>query len=142
MSGSILQRLRDDHDRLEELLGRLGEMLARPKPPPALELFALRCDVARCMYAHFQLQDHTLYPTLLARREAGVAELGQVLKDEIGDLAGTYFAHLDKWEPQAIERDWTTYRAESAELLERVRARIARENAELYPLLESLERAA
>ena len=142
MTASLEQRLRDDHHRLDELLGRLAEMLDRPKPPPALELFSLRCDVARCMYSHFQLQDHTLYPTLLARREEGVAELGQVLKDEIGDLAGAYFAHLDKWEPQTIERDWAAYQAESAILLKRVRARIAREHAELYPLLESLERAA
>jgi hypothetical protein len=94
------------------------------------------------MYSHFQLQDHTLYPTLLARREKGVAEFGQVLKEEIGDLAGAYFSHLDKWEPQAIERDWAAYKSESAELLNRVRARIAREHAELYPLLESLELAA
>lgn len=142
MPTSILQRLRDDHDRLDELLGRLAEMLDRPQPPPALELFSLRCEVARCMYAHFQLQDHTLYPTLLGRREAGVAELGQVLKDEIADLAAAYFSHLDKWEPQSIERDWARYQDESAALLKRVRARIAREHAELYPLLESLERAA
>ncbi len=135
---SILQRLREDHDRLEELLCRLTEVIERPKPPPALELFSLRCDVARLMYSHFQMQDHTLYPTLLARPEEGVAEFGRVLQAEIGDLAGAYFAHLDKWEPQAIERDWATYQAESAVLLKRVRARIAREHAELYPLLESL----
>jgi hypothetical protein len=142
MPNSILQRLREDHDRLDDLLGRLADMLARPKPPPALELFSLRCDVARLLFAHFQMQDHILYPALLARREAGVAELGQVLHEEIGDLAATYFSHLDKWEPQAIERGWAAYQVESAELLKRVRARIAREHAELYPLLESLERAA
>lgn len=142
MPTSILQRLRDDHDRLDQLLGRLAEMLARPQPPPALELFSLRCDVARCMYSHFQLQDHTLYPSLLARAEAGVAEFGQVLKEEIGELAAAYFTHLDKWEPQSIERDWARYQIESALLLKRVRTRIAREHAELYPLLESLERAA
>jgi hypothetical protein len=94
------------------------------------------------MFAHFQMQDHILYPMLLARREAGVAELAQVLHEEIGELATTYFAHLDRWEPQAIERGWPAYQVESAELLARVRARIAREHAELYPLLESLEKAA
>jgi hypothetical protein len=142
MSMSILQRLRDDHDRLDDLLGRLDGMLARPKPPPTLELFGLRCEVARLLFAHFQLQDHILYPSLLARREPGVAAFGQVLHDEIGSLASTYFAHLDKWEPQAIERDWAAYGVESAALLARVRARIAREHAELYPLLASLEKAA
>jgi hypothetical protein len=142
MPNSILQRLREDHGKLDDLLGRLGDMLARPKPPPALELFGLRCDVARLMFAHFQMQDHLLYPTLLARREPGVAEAAQILHEEIADLATSYFSHLDKWEPQAIDRDWDTYQVEAADLLARVRARMAREHAELYPLLESLERAA
>ncbi|MGZ8998688.1 MAG: hemerythrin domain-containing protein [Allosphingosinicella sp.] len=142
MPTSILQRLHDDHDRLDDLLGRLAEMLDRPKPPPALELFSLRCDIARLMFAHFQMQDHILYPALLERREAGIAEYGQVLHEQIGELAAAYFSHLDKWEPQAIERDWARYQVESAVLLKRVRAQIAQEHVELYPLLESLDLAA
>jgi hypothetical protein len=139
---SILEQLQKDHDRLGGLIVRLEDMLAGGAPPPTLELFGLRCEIARSLFAHFQLEDRILYPSLLARREPGVAAFACVLHEEIGILAADYFAHLDKWDPVAIERDWTGYRGESAILLIKVKARVEREHAELYPLLASLDDAA
>jgi hypothetical protein len=57
-------------------------------------------------------------------------------------LADAYRAHCKQWAADAIADDWAAYCVDCRELLNAVTIRITRENRELYPLLETVARAA
>jgi len=49
---------------------------------------------------------------------------------------------LGGWSAAAIEADWPGYCADSRVIIDALTNRILRENRDLYPLLEHLDRAA
>jgi hypothetical protein len=60
----------------------------------------------------------------------------------MGGLAAAFMTYAEKWGSLEIERDWSGYCRETAAIAEVLTQRITRENHELYPLVEKLDRAA
>jgi hypothetical protein len=139
---SELAKLRDDHMTLARLFHRLGETIEQPNPPPQTELFALRRELLSTLLAHLKLEDWALYPRLIGSPDPAVSTTGQWFKDEMGGLAPAFLAYSDKWNAGTIDADWAGYRKDTSAILDALRNRLARENRELLPLLERLDRAA
>jgi hypothetical protein len=136
-----LAKLRFDHADLTRIVGTLSEIIARPSPPPAGDLFKIRQDLNSTLIGHLKAEDWVLYPRLLASGDPQVAATAQRFSDEMGGLADKYVAHTNKWNANSIAADWGTYCAETRGILGALTNRIMRENGELYPLLESLQAA-
>jgi hypothetical protein len=135
-------RLREEHGRLIEILGRLETALALPEPPPAMELFALRRELTATLVGHLKTEDWILYPRLLAGRDRIAADVARALAGEMGGLAAAFADFSDSWGATAIARDWAGYRRAGMAMIRALAGRIARENRELYPLLEAAARKA
>lgn len=139
---SNLASLREEHAQLIGIVRRLSSMIAKDAPPPLLELGLLRRELSSTLIRHLKAEDWMLYPRLLDSPDPVIAETAHKFNDEMGGLAAAFMAYAEKWGPIAIENDWPGYCRETAAIAEALTKRITRENQELYPLLEKLERAA
>ena len=88
------------------------------------------------------LQDWVLYPRLLASPDPKVAATARAFNEEMGGLASAFSGYCDKWSAAAIGADWAGYCADSRDIIDALTNRILRENRELLPLIDRLDRAA
>lgn len=139
---SDIAKLRSDHAALIEIARRLSAIIAEPQPPSPAELFAIRGELNSVLIAHLKAEDWVLYPRLLASPDPAVEQTARLFSDEMGDLAQAYTAHTQKWTANTIAVDWSGYCKETGAILDALSNRIIRENRELYPLLEALDKSA
>lgn len=139
---SYLDALRQEHAALVEIVRELGRVIARPAAPAQTELFELRRRLTSTLIAHLKAEDWLLYPRMLADSDAGIADIAKAFSEEMGGLASAYLAYAERWGADAIEQDWAGYGEATRGIIDALTRRISRENRELYPLLERLDRAA
>jgi iron-sulfur cluster repair protein YtfE (RIC family) len=132
-----IAQLREEHAHLIEILGRLEAVLARSAPPPAMELFALRRELTAALVGHLKTEDWMVYPRLIASRDKAVAATARAMADEWGGLAAEFAAFSEAWGATEITLDWAGYRRAATLMIGALARRIARENRELYPLIEA-----
>ena len=135
-------KLREDHAELVKLVRRLGSFIDQPVPPAALELFDLRRQLTATLIAHLKAEDWVLYPRLLASPDPKIAATARAFNEEMGGLAAAFSSYCDKWSAAAISADWAGYCDDSRGIIEALTNRILRENRELLPLIDRLDRAA
>ena len=139
---SNLASLREEHAQLIAIVRRLGAMIAKESPPPSIELGILRRELTSTLIRHLKAEDWILYPRLLDSPDPVIAETALRFNKEMGGLAGAFMAYAEKWGSMAIENDWPGYCRETAAIAEVLTQRITRENQDLYPHIEKLDRAA
>ncbi len=137
-----LTKLRDEHSEIVKIVGKLRYLISQPSPPPQLHLFALRHELSATLIAHLKTEDWILYPELMASADTRVAAIAREFSEKMGGLARAYRDHCQSWSADAIAADWAGYCSASRGLIDALNSRITRENRDLYPLLESLARAA
>jgi hypothetical protein len=139
---SELQKLREDHATLARMFLDLGRIIEQRRPPAQVELFEIRRDLMGTLIAHLKLEDWALYPRLIESGDATISEAGREFQDEMGGLAPAFLAYCDKWTAATIAADWDGYCDDTRAILDALSNRLTRENRELLPLLERLDRAA
>jgi len=139
---SELMKLREDHAKLARMFKRLGDVIKQPAPPPQVELFDLRRELVSTLLAHLKLEDWALYPRLIESEDAEVSAAGEHFKSEMSGLAPAFLAYSETWNASSIEADWPGYCKDTRGILDALMDRLARENRELLPLLERVDRAA
>ena len=139
---SELTKLREDHATLARMFRKLEQIIDLEAPPPQVELFELRHSLMTTLIGHLKLEDWALYPRLIESGDAEVSAKGREFKEEMGGLAPAFLTHCDKWTASSIPADWAGYCHETRALLDALMDRLTRENRELLPLLERLDRAA
>ena len=137
-----LAKLREEHAQLVAIVRRLGAIVEQPVPPYRLDLFDLRRELNSVLIAHLKAEDWILYPRLIESGDPQIAAVGRAFSDEMGGLAAAFAAYNDKWSADSIDQDWPGYCSETSDIIDALTHRITRENRELYPLLERLDRAA
>lgn len=139
---SSLAQLRAEHAELVRIVGELQVLIGRETPPPQVELFQVRRKLSSVLIAHLKAEDWVLYPPLLSSDDPVIADTAQHFVDEMGGLAQAYSVFNEKWDALSIEADWSHYQAEAKDIIDALTNRIIRENRDLYPLLERVQRAA
>ena len=129
-----IAQLHDEHRELLDLLGQLSTAIAQAEPAPQAQLFDLRMKICATLIAHLKVEDWAIYPMLVAHRDAAVAAKARRFSDEMGGLASAFAHYSQRWTTLTIETNWSGFRSESAEIIQALRQRIEREEAELYPL--------
>jgi len=128
--------LRADHACIRVLADRLGEALAKPSPPDAVQFLLLRREFGRAVTRHLKVEDWVLYPRLRLSRRPEIREVAERLCAEVGAFEAAFGAYARRWTSLHISMDWLGYRADTVMMLERLRRRMALEEEVLYPLLE------
>ena len=137
-----LAKLREEHAQLVEIVHRLGVLTKRPSPPPQVELFNVRRELNSVLIAHLKAEDWLLYPRLMASGDSGVAAVARTFSEEMGGLSAAVAGYNNRWDAESIDQDWPGYCRETHGIIEALIHRVTRENRELYPLLEQLDKAA
>ena len=139
---SNLAELRREHAELVEMVSDLSAIIARPAPPPQTDLFEIRRKLTANLIAHLKAEDWVLYPRLLNSSDPEIARVARAFCEEMGGLANAYSVYAEQWGANAIHDDWAGYCGATRGIIEALTNRIMRENRELYPLAERLDRAA
>jgi hypothetical protein len=139
---SELMRLRQDHAELARMFRQLERIITLPEPPSQLELFELRRSLMQTLIGHLKLEDWALYPRLIDSGDEDIAATGRHFKEEMGGLAPAFVAYCEKWTANTIAAGWADYCGDTRGLLDALMDRLTRENRELLPALERLDRAA
>lgn len=139
---SSLAQLRNEHAELVKIVGELQALIDRDTPPPSVELFNVRRKLSSVLIAHLKAEDWVLYPPLLTCDDAAIAKTAKQFVDEMGGLAQAYSVFNERWDALSIESNWAGYRKQAGGIIEALTNRIIRENRDLYPLLEKVQRAA
>lgn len=139
---SSLEQLRQEHAELVKIVGDLQTMIDGSTPPSSVELFGVRRKLSSLLIAHLKAEDWVLYPPLLTCEDPEVAATARRFVDEMGGLAQAYSLFNERWDALSIESDWAGYRQAAQGIIDALTCRIVRENRELYPLLEKVQRAA
>jgi hypothetical protein len=130
---------RRQHKELMKLAGELMALLEAERVRQRVHDVLL--SLARFngkLRIHAAMENDALYPRLLTDPDEAVQRAAQVLYDEVGDLYRTFDRHARRWSStEAIAGDAEMFIAETMELLRRLGARMMRENAELYPLVDA-----
>lgn len=137
-----IAKLREEHAQLVRLAQLLASFIDAPTPPAQVQLFQLRSELASTLIGHVKTEDWVLYPRLLTSTDERIAATARAFSDEMGGLAAAFAAYSERWTAGAIAADWPAYCEESRAIIEALTNRIMRENRELYPLLDKLDRAA
>ena len=139
---SDLMKLRQDHAELARMFRQLERIIGLQQPPSQLELFELRRSLMQTLIGHLKLEDWALYPRLIDSGDEEIAAAGRHFKEEMGGLAPAFVGYCEKWTANTIAADWPAYCSDTRALLDALLDRLTRENRELLPLLERLDRAA
>jgi iron-sulfur cluster repair protein YtfE (RIC family) len=137
-----LSKLRGEHTEIQKIVRKLRYLISQPSPPPQLHLFALRHELSSTLIAHLKSEDWLLYPQMMASADPHIAATACAFSEEMGGLAAAYREHCQTWSADVIAADWAGYCSDSRDLIDALNNRITRENRDLYPLLETLARAA
>ena len=129
---------RKHHDDLRVIVGRLEPMLdsGRIAADPA-GVSAVVLDLFGKFSIHLAIEDGTLYPKCAGHADAKLRQTAASFQAEMGTLKGRFDAYKKDWAgPLAIGRDPAGFVAATREILGLLKARVEREENQLYDLFD------
>ena len=127
------------HDELRALGAAYERELGKPAPDLAA-LAKCRWTLARLVSAHLAYEGAHLYPAL-ERAGGRASDLGRTMSAEMATLGAELGDHVRKWTSDSITTDWGHFTRTSKTLIDALKARMDREEREVYPVL-SIAKAA
>lgn len=130
---SFTEKFRQQH---EEILGMVGELNQKLKAQAdAQDVRTVLSSLAGKLNYHLALEDKALYPRIM-KKDAAASAMATRFMEEMGGLGAVFVAYNNKWQVSAIRSDPAGFAAETRKVFLALGKRIARENAELYPLAD------
>jgi hypothetical protein len=127
-----LQTLIAEHDHMDDLAEQLIAIATdREDVTGAL---CLRATLSISLEDHLSREDSFLYDQLLGATDKVFPAAVLDFRRSFADLAADWGDYLSTWDAECIRADWASFAAETIAIMHRLRARIADENALLYPL--------
>lgn len=135
------EMLRKHHKGLAELVVELETGIAGPKDDTRIQSIRLCLPrLAGLLTIHLSMEDKVMYPKLHVHPDAKVVELSNRFFSEMEGIKGVFEGYKKKWlVPSAIESGWAEFVSDTKGLIAALRARISKEDNELYPLVDSLD---
>lgn len=128
-----LQSLIHEHELLDVMAGGLEACVASAVPDPVTAI-RLKAQFSVALSTHLRNEDARLYPRLARSADPKVVGASKAFQSELATLASDWTAYLEEWSDDAVASDWETFRQHTRSMMARLRARMARENACLYPI--------
>ena len=128
-------KFRQQHD---EILGIVGELTQHIKTKAEAQVMRTSLSsLAGKLNFHLAMEDKALYPRLMNGDGSAKGVAGRFMQ-EMGGLGEVFQAYNNRWQVSAIRKDPEGFAAETHKVFQALGKRIARENAELYPLADKL----
>jgi len=131
---------RKQHDDLLALAttiaGNLNKETITGKTDAVLGLLS---ELAAKLNTHLTMEDKALYPKLLNSGNPKAKETADAFIKEMGGIKQVFEAFVNKWSnPNNLKNDAEGFIKETTGLFGALKARIDKENGQLYPLLDSI----
>jgi hemerythrin-like domain-containing protein len=122
----------------QDLLAMAGEIAGKLKAEPgdARGLRNLLSAMAGKLTVHLAMEDKALYPRLAQVNVDNSRSIAEAFQQEMGNLAGSFADYNQKWQVNVIAADPAGFARDTHAVFAAIGRRIARENAELYPLAD------
>jgi hypothetical protein len=132
------ERYRQQHIELDALFAQVIDRLHNTAGETwAHDLSRLLAEFTGRLSTHLAVEDSNLYPSLAASGHGGLTAMAQRYKTEMGDLYHAYMDFWKRWRTAShIQKDAAAFLADARPLFGRLRARIEREDRELYALAD------
>lgn len=129
---------RHHHATVGQLVGRIDSLLAAPSPAAnAAALATAVRDLFGVFTVHLSLEDSALYPRLLAHPTPALRATAARFQTEMGSLRARFDRYRASWPgPLAVSKDPETFVRETREVVTALKHRIAREDLELYDVID------
>ncbi|PWC36555.1 hypothetical protein TSO352_11810 [Azospirillum sp. TSO35-2] len=129
---------RDHHATVSRLVGRIESLLTSPTvASDTTALTATVRDLFGIFAVHLSLEDSALYPRLMSHPDAGLQRTAARFQTEMGDLRARFDRYRTRWPgPLAVAKDPDTFVRETREVVTALKQRIAREDHELYDVID------
>ena len=132
-------QFRQHHKDLSDIVRKIEALLTpdrlRADAGPARENLS---KLSGLLKVHLAMEDTALYPRLKGHSDARVREISQRFATEMGGLKEAFTKYLSTWpSPQAIQGSPGAFVSETRSVFGALAKRVAREEAELYPLLDA-----
>lgn len=126
------QRLIGEHDQMDLLAIRLADAVRQS--PDVARVLALRSELSLTLDDHLSNEDGFIYNDLISQRLPGYPIAVERFHDSFADLAADWGDYLRGWDEACIAADWNEFADLTIHMMDRLRSRIAEENALLYPM--------
>lgn len=134
-------QLRQQHQELLRVVEQIVPLL-KPESLDQARGDALRkllLELTGKLNMHLAAEDRVLYPELVASTQARVAATASRFAKEMGHIGGAYKEYLARYpNGSALAKDPKAFCTDTAAVFGQLGQRIQREEAELYPLADSL----
>ena len=137
---AFTDRLRQQHDQAATAAQQLRCLVGDHRPGG--DALAITIQLARLfsgLRAHLAEEERCLYPALTATNDCSAAELAEQDHQEAGSLAWDWEEFMRRWSSSAlIASSFASFEASLDRLLGALEARIACEEATLFPVADAL----
>jgi hypothetical protein len=138
-SFSSTANLRRQHAALLQLSSEISASL-RSEEGVVRDAHRLRTQLsalAGILNVHLAMEDGVMYPRLRVDQDPSIRLIARRFVEEMGDLRRSFAEYAHRWNtPEAIRAAPREFARESRLILEALTLRIAREEHELYPLVD------
>lgn len=138
-----IERYRQQHGDILRDVGSLRDLIQAGIAQNAETIAQLIVSMSTGIKFHLAAEDAVLYPALLRADDAATVELSRSYQSEMQGIAAAFGEFVRKWRVGAhIAGDPEGFRVEANAVFRALHERIRRENQELYPAAERLQREA
>ncbi|WP_286192371.1 hemerythrin domain-containing protein [Roseomonas genomospecies 6] len=129
---------RNHHAAVGQLVERIESLLAAPSPAANASALATAVrDLFGIFTVHLSLEDSALYPRLLAHPTPALRATAARFQAEMGNLRTRFDRYRADWPgPLAVSKDPDSFVRETREVVSALKQRIAREDQELYDVID------
>lgn len=130
---------RQHHEELRAIAARIDRVLDRDGLTATPdEAAAVVRELFGKFSVHLAIEDKSLYPRAKAAGDSRLHAVASRFESEMGDLGKRFDAYRQSWPgPLAIGRDPARFAQETRTVLTALRERVAREETELYDLIDA-----
>jgi hypothetical protein len=126
-------KFRQQHEEILGIAGELQKMMKTKADPQ--DLRTVLSSLAGKLNFHLAMEDKALYPRVM-KIDAAAHAVATRFVEEMGGLAEQFAAFNNKWQVSAIRSDPDGFANQAHKIFNALGKRVARENAELYPLAD------
>ncbi|HKU38461.1 MAG TPA: hemerythrin domain-containing protein [Polyangiales bacterium] len=129
---------RDAHREILQVIATMSTQLDPSKlARDASEARATLNMLAGKLTVHLAMEDKALYPRLAGHTSPDVRKLAGRFADEMGGILFAFKEYLAHWPtPESVQADGARFKLETEQIFAALRARIAKEDNELFPKLD------
>jgi hypothetical protein len=133
-----IAELCEEHRQLEAQAARMLAIVSAPVADAA-SVAGLRWRMAQALLDHCRSEDRAVYDRLLGSGDATATALAWRYRQEFGEMGAAFATYIADWPVDRINRNWIGFRADTEAMMDRIVARIACEERELYAHAERVE---